>query len=119
MSDISGFSKCNGVNNFYDTKKLEDKLQTLLQHDISSVSELERWLVEERLLFTKVEELITSHQINFYRDTKNTNNQNCICITKPISSHFLPNIMQSLIRNLAIVRSQNCWKMKNMVICVK
>ncbi|WP_232697440.1 M3 family oligoendopeptidase [Brevibacillus daliensis] len=75
MSNISGFLECNGVNNFYDTKKMEDKLQTLLQHDISSVSELERWLVEERLLFAEVEELITSHQINFYKDTKNTNNR--------------------------------------------
>ncbi|MBK3493755.1 M3 family oligoendopeptidase [Viridibacillus sp. YIM B01967] len=52
---------------------MEDKLQILLQQDICSVSELDSWLAEERLLFAEVEELITSHQINFYRDIKNTN----------------------------------------------
>ncbi|MCM3337477.1 M3 family oligoendopeptidase [Paenibacillus sp. MER TA 81-3] len=69
----TGVPACNGGNNYYDTKKLKDRLQTLLQQDICSVSELERWLVEERLLSAEVEEIITSHLIDFYRDTKNIN----------------------------------------------
>jgi M3 family oligoendopeptidase len=57
----------------FDTKKLKESLQTLLEQDIRSVSELERWLADERLICAEVEEVITSDLINFYRDTQDIN----------------------------------------------
>ncbi|MFJ8526694.1 M3 family oligoendopeptidase [Bacillus sp. NPDC094106] len=71
MANISGLEKYNEENDYYDAKKLKDRLQALLDQDICSISELKKWLVEERRLSAEVEEVITSRLIDFYRDTKN------------------------------------------------
>ncbi|MFE9078183.1 M3 family oligoendopeptidase [Bacillus mobilis] len=52
---------------------LESKLQSLLERNITSVSELERWLLEELRVNAEVEEEITSSLIAMYRDTNDRN----------------------------------------------
>ncbi|MGG5737128.1 MULTISPECIES: M3 family oligoendopeptidase [Bacillus cereus group] len=52
---------------------LESKLQSLLERNITSVSELESWLLEELRLNAEVEEGITSSLIAMYRDTNDRN----------------------------------------------
>ncbi|PFE97934.1 peptidase M3 [Bacillus thuringiensis] len=52
---------------------LESKLQSLLERNITSVSELERWLLEELRVNAEVEEEITSSLISTYRDTNDRN----------------------------------------------
>lgn len=52
---------------------LESKLQSLLVRNITSVSELERWLLEELRVNAEVEEEITSSLIAMYRDTNDRN----------------------------------------------
>ncbi|MEI2316686.1 M3 family oligoendopeptidase [Bacillus paramobilis] len=54
-------------------KDLESKLQSLLERNITSVSELERWLLEELRVNAEVEEEITSSLIAMYRDTNDRN----------------------------------------------
>jgi M3 family oligoendopeptidase len=55
----------------YDTERLKSRLQTLLQQEIQSVTELKSWLGEERCVCAEVEEEITRHLIEFYKDTQN------------------------------------------------
>jgi M3 family oligoendopeptidase len=57
------------VRGIGNVNELETKLHTLLQREICSVSELENWLVEERVVCAEIEEAITSHLIDFYKDT--------------------------------------------------
>ncbi|MGH1296640.1 M3 family oligoendopeptidase [Bacillus pretiosus] len=52
---------------------LESKLQSLLERNITSVSELERWLLEELRVNAEIEEEITSSLIATYRDTNDRN----------------------------------------------
>ncbi|PFQ44400.1 peptidase M3 [Bacillus cereus] len=52
---------------------LESKLQSLLERNITSVSELESWLSEELRLNAEIEEELTNNLIAMYRDTKDSN----------------------------------------------
>ncbi|HDR8194615.1 M3 family oligoendopeptidase [Bacillus thuringiensis] len=52
---------------------LESKLQSLLERNITSVSELESWLSEELRLNAEIEEELTINLIAMYRDTKDSN----------------------------------------------
>ncbi|TPV42346.1 M3 family oligoendopeptidase [Bacillus dicomae] len=52
---------------------LESKLQSLLERNITSVSELESWLSEELRVTAEVEEKITNSLISMYRDTNDSN----------------------------------------------
>ncbi|MCU5107248.1 M3 family oligoendopeptidase [Bacillus cereus] len=52
---------------------LESKLQSLLERNITSVSELESWLLEELRVNAEIEEEITNSLISMYRDTNNSN----------------------------------------------
>ncbi|MBS9806265.1 M3 family oligoendopeptidase [Bacillus cereus] len=52
---------------------LESKLQSLLERNITSVSELECWLSEELRLNAEIEEELTNNLIAMYRDTKDSN----------------------------------------------
>lgn len=71
---------------------LESKLQSLLERNITSVSELESWLSEELRLNAEIEEELTINLIAMYRDTKDSN----------IRDIHMYN--QNLTRNLEIVR---------------
>ncbi|PFV68691.1 peptidase M3 [Bacillus sp. AFS059628] len=52
---------------------LENNLQSLLERNITSVSELESWLLDERRVTAEIEEEITSSLIATYRDTNDRN----------------------------------------------
>lgn len=55
---------------------LESKLQSLLERNITSVSELENWLLDEQSVTAEIEEEITSSLIATYRDTNDRNKRN-------------------------------------------
>ncbi|HDR8183918.1 TPA: M3 family oligoendopeptidase [Bacillus thuringiensis] len=55
---------------------LESKLQSLLERNITSVSELESWLLDEQSVTAEIEEEITSSLIATYRDTNDRNKRN-------------------------------------------
>ncbi|PHE96209.1 peptidase M3 [Bacillus wiedmannii] len=55
---------------------LESKLQSLLERNITSVSELESWLLDELRVTAEIEEEITSSLIATYRDTNDRNKRN-------------------------------------------
>ncbi|WP_263704849.1 M3 family oligoendopeptidase [Bacillus thuringiensis] len=55
---------------------LESKLQSLLERNITSVSELENWLFDELRVTAEVEEEITSSLIATYRDSNDRNKHN-------------------------------------------
>jgi len=54
-----------------DVKALEEQLQALVQSDIKSIAGLEAWLDEERTFMDRIQEAMTGHKIDFYRDTMN------------------------------------------------
>ncbi|MBM7644471.1 M3 family oligoendopeptidase [Scopulibacillus daqui] len=54
-----------------DVNKLEDKLKALVKYDIRSITELEKWLAQERVLNNEIQETMIGHKIDFYRDTAN------------------------------------------------
>lgn len=67
----------NKTHNYYkelidlqDVEKLEAQFQSLLEIPIESVSDLENWLKEERNLMNKIEEVLTGHTVDFYRNTE-------------------------------------------------
>ncbi|KFN01987.1 oligoendopeptidase, M3 family protein [Bacillus clarus] len=51
---------------------MKNTFQELLDQNISSVSELEKWLMAEQRLNAEVEEVLTSHLIAVYRNTKDS-----------------------------------------------
>ncbi|MCC3357058.1 M3 family oligoendopeptidase [Bacillus sp. REN16] len=53
-----------------DVEGVESQLQSLLDVPIESVSDLEKWLTDERNLTIKIEEAVTGHQVDFYRNTE-------------------------------------------------
>ncbi|MGD6887987.1 M3 family oligoendopeptidase [Bacillus mobilis] len=55
---------------------LESTLQSLLERNITSVSELESWLLDELRVTAEIEEGITSSLIAMYRDTNERNKSN-------------------------------------------
>lgn len=54
----------------------ESKLQSLLERNITSVSELESWLLDELRVTAEIEKEITSSLIATYRDTNDRNKRN-------------------------------------------
>ncbi|PEM53365.1 M3 family oligoendopeptidase [Bacillus wiedmannii] len=54
----------------------EGKLQSLLERNMTSVSELESWLLDELRVTAEIEEEITSSLIATYRDTNDRNKRN-------------------------------------------
>lgn len=77
---------------------LESKLQLLLERNIASVSELERWLLDELLVTAEIEEEITSSLIATYRGVNDSNirdlhmyNQNTI---QPLLKRYNANFDQ-------------------------
>jgi oligoendopeptidase F len=57
--------------NLKDVNAWETRLQRLLQREVTSVADLEAWLAEEKVLRDEMTEVVTSHRIDFYRDTAN------------------------------------------------
>jgi oligoendopeptidase F len=53
-----------------DTAAVEAQLQGLLEVQIESVSDLEKWLQEEKNLMIKFEEAMTGHLVDFNRNTE-------------------------------------------------
>lgn len=53
-----------------DVKEVEAQIQSLLDIPITSVTDLEKWLKEERKFMIKIEEAMTGHQVDFYRNTE-------------------------------------------------
>jgi oligoendopeptidase F len=56
--------------NLQDAAGVEAQLQALLEVPIDSVSDLENWLKAEKELGIKIDEAMTGHQVDFYRDTQ-------------------------------------------------
>lgn len=55
--------------NLRDIEALENRLVELVDTEIQSVVDLEQWLVQERKLGEMIQEALSGHQIDFYRDT--------------------------------------------------
>ena len=53
-----------------DVNGFENQIQRLLDIQIESVSDLELWLKDEKDLIVKIDEAITGHQVDFYRNTE-------------------------------------------------
>lgn len=53
-----------------DVNGLEAQIQSLLDVPIESVSDLEKWLKDEKDLMIKIEEAATGHQVDFLRNTE-------------------------------------------------
>ena len=53
-----------------DVQGIEDQIQSLLDVQIESVSDLEKWLKDEKDLSIKIYEAVTGHQVDFYRNTE-------------------------------------------------
>lgn len=53
-----------------DVKGIEAQIQSLLDVPIESVSDLEKWLKDEKNLMIKIEEAMTGHLVDFYRNTE-------------------------------------------------
>lgn len=83
---------------------LESKLQSLLERNITSVSELESWLSEELRLNAEIEEELTINLIAMYRDTKDSNIRDIHMYNQNEIQPLLKDTMQNLTRNLEIVR---------------
>lgn len=72
MSGIGGSTNYSSNDiHLKDVKALETKLKALVDTDIRSMAELDAWLNQESMLMDKVQEAITRHKIDFYRDTAN------------------------------------------------
>ncbi|WP_413299658.1 M3 family oligoendopeptidase [Bacillus sp. 1P10SD] len=53
-----------------DVEGVEAQLRSLLDVRIESVSDLEKWLKDEKELTIKIAEALTGHQVDFYRNTE-------------------------------------------------
>ncbi|MFA9558967.1 M3 family oligoendopeptidase [Evansella sp. AB-rgal1] len=53
-----------------DVAAVEAQIQSLLDVPIESVSDLEDWLKEEKIVMDKITEAMTGHQVDFYRNTE-------------------------------------------------
>ncbi|RTR30041.1 M3 family oligoendopeptidase [Robertmurraya yapensis] len=53
-----------------DVEGVETHIQSLLDVPIESVSDLEKWLKDEKNLMIKIAEAMTGHQVDFYRNTE-------------------------------------------------
>ncbi|WP_002147342.1 M3 family oligoendopeptidase [Bacillus cereus] len=58
---------------FNDFETLKSKLQALFERNITSVLELESWLLDEQCLNAEIEEELTNSLIAIYRDTNDSN----------------------------------------------
>ncbi|WP_329765642.1 M3 family oligoendopeptidase [Bacillus nitratireducens] len=58
---------------FIDLETLKSKLQALFERNITSVLELESWLLDEQCLNAKIEEELTNSLIATYRDADDSN----------------------------------------------
>lgn len=56
-----------------DAAEVKAQIRRLLDVPIESVSDLEKWLVDEKNLMIKIEEVMTGHQVDFYRNTEDAN----------------------------------------------
>ncbi|MBU9723310.1 MULTISPECIES: M3 family oligoendopeptidase [Bacillaceae] len=53
-----------------DVNGVESQIKSLLDIQIESVSDLEKWLEDEKSLMNKIAEAMTGHQVDFYRNTE-------------------------------------------------
>lgn len=53
-----------------DAEGVEAQLLSLLEVPIESISDLEKWLKDEKNLIIKITEAMTGHQVDFYRNTE-------------------------------------------------
>ncbi|WP_442600001.1 M3 family oligoendopeptidase [Neobacillus sp. D3-1R] len=53
-----------------DVEGIEAQIQSLLNVQIDSVSDLEKWFIDEKNLMIKINEAMTGHQVDFYRNTE-------------------------------------------------
>lgn len=56
-----------------NAEEVKAQVRRLLDVPIESVSDLEKWLVDEKNLMIKIEEVMTGHQVDFYRNTEDAN----------------------------------------------
>jgi oligoendopeptidase F len=72
MSEVLNDKYYLDDNDLNDVEALEDRLKELINRKIQSVADLEAWLDAERILNSEIQEAMIGHQIDFYRDTENT-----------------------------------------------
>jgi len=53
-----------------DVEGIEAQIQSLLEVPIESISDLEKWLKDEKDLMIKITEAMTGHEVDFYRNTE-------------------------------------------------
>jgi len=69
LSELTPSKYYSDAIDLKDMEALEARLRTLLQQKVTSVADLEEWLVEERKLRDEIGETRAGHGIDFYRDT--------------------------------------------------
>ncbi|MFJ8065330.1 M3 family oligoendopeptidase [Psychrobacillus sp. NPDC096426] len=53
-----------------DVEGVEAQIRSLLDVPIESISDLEKWLTDEKDLMIKIKEAMTGHEVDFYRNTE-------------------------------------------------
>lgn len=72
MSELSLKKFYSDAINLKDVEALEVCLLDLLHVEIKSISDLEQWIADERRLRDEMNEAITGHRIDFFRDNSNS-----------------------------------------------
>lgn len=70
MSQAKSLKYYKELIDLKDVEGIEAQFQRLLDISIDSVSDLEKWIEDEKNLRFKIEESLTGHQIDFYRNTE-------------------------------------------------
>lgn len=71
MSELSTLKYYADDINLRDVEALEGRLKVLVQSEIKSLAHFEAWLEEESMLNNQIQEAMTGHKIDYYRDTAN------------------------------------------------
>ncbi|WP_316570690.1 M3 family oligoendopeptidase [Neobacillus sp. YIM B06451] len=70
MTQDIGHKYYKELINLQDAEGVEAQFRSLLEVPIESISDLEKWLKDEKDLIMKITEAMTGHQVDFYRNTE-------------------------------------------------
>ncbi|MBD8069884.1 M3 family oligoendopeptidase [Bacillus sp. PS06] len=70
MTQELGHSYYKELIDLQDVDAVESQIKSLLDVQIESVSDLEKWLEDQKNLMMKITEAMTGHQVDFYRNTE-------------------------------------------------
>ena len=70
MTQDIGHNYYKELIDLQDVEGVEAQFRSLLEVPIESISDLEKWLKDEKDLMIKITEAMTGHQVDFYRNTE-------------------------------------------------